>query len=318
MNVWVVLPTYNESENLPIMVEALLRLDLVPPSRSLGASHAVGPTHAERAAGPGPAERITARVTSSGSSSAAASGLGGVSTISEPVATGNDHAMGNNHRSPGPDHEIGPTSGPTVSILVVDDNSPDGTGVIADGLACELPGRVQVIHRRRKLGLGSAYIQGFGFALSHGADAVVEMDADFSHSPEYLPTMISVLDRYDVVVGSRWVEGGGLDPRWERWRYLLSKYANVYARAVTGLEVQDTTAGFKAFRADALRRLPLHRVRSDGYAFQVEMATACQRLGLRVAELPIFFEERSRGRSKMSLRIILEAMWRVWQIRFRW
>ncbi len=207
---------------------------------------------------------------------------------------------------------------PQVSILIVDDNSPDGSGALADELAQQHPGQIMVLHRPRKLGLGTAYRAGFNLALQNGADVAIEMDADFSHSPTYLPAMLSLLEDHDVVVGSRWAPGGSLDESWETWRYLLSKYANVYARWVTGLDVYDTTAGFKAFRADALRKLPLERVRSDGYAFQIEMATACQRSGLRVAELPIHFEERARGKSKMSWRIICEAAWRVWQIKWRW
>src|SRR5207249_865310 len=188
-----------------------------------------------------------------------------------------------------------------------DDNSPDGTGLLADELADKLPGRVRVLHRERKLGLGTAYRQGFRYALDHGAEAVIEMDADFSHSPNYLPRMVQSLAEYDVVVGSRWCPGGSLDEKWERWRYMLSKYANLYARLVTGLRVYDTTAGFKAFRASALRTIPFETVRSNGYGFQIEMAMLCQRAGLRVVELPIYFEERVRGRSKMSLAIITDA-----------
>lgn len=250
LNIWVVIPTYNEAENLALMVDALLDL------------------------------RIPDWSTSE------------VASIDEvPLAT--------------------------ISILVVDDNSPDGTGQLADELSRKKRGAVQVLHRSGKLGLGTAYVAGFDYALEQGSDVVIEMDADFSHSPAYVPIMVGLLRDHDVVVGSRWVRGGRLDESWERWRYLLSKYANVYARLVTHLDVFDTTAGFKAFRGEALRRLPLHRIRSDGYAFQIEVATWCKRLGLSVVELPIYFEERARGASKMSFRIILEAMWRVWQIRFR-
>lgn len=206
---------------------------------------------------------------------------------------------------------------PGITLLVVDDSSPDGTGNVADRLSSQHPDRVHVIHRSGKLGLGTAYVAGFSYALDHGADVVIEMDADFSHSPSYLSGMIALLETHDVVVGSRWCPGGRLDERWERWRYLLSKYANVYARWVTGLRVHDTTAGFKAFRGEALRKLPYRDVRSNGYAFQIEMATASQRAGLRVAEVPIYFEERTRGRSKMSVGIILDAVWRVWQVRLK-
>lgn len=264
VNVWVVIPTYNELENLPLMAQTLLGREL------FAASNLAAP----------PA----------------------LQSVEE-----------NLHPDSRPRSEADVR--PCMHLLVVDDNSSDGTGALADRLGQEYPGQVFALHRPRKLGLGTAYLVGFRYALQQGASVVIEMDADFSHSPTYLPAMLQLLDQYDVVVGSRWVAGGRLDARWERWRYLLSKYANVYARAVTGLRVADTTAGFKAFRATALQQLPLARIRSDGYAFQIEMATACQRAGLRVAELPIFFEERVRGHSKMSARIILEAMWRVWQIR---
>ncbi|MBI4213185.1 MAG: polyprenol monophosphomannose synthase [Chloroflexi bacterium] len=275
MNVWIVLPTYNEAENLEAMVETLLdKLDWMagssPPSPKL-VPEAVG-----------------------------------VSSSTSLLRA----------RPPAPRGWL--EVPPNVSVLVVDDASPDGTGRIADRLSRERDGRVRVLHRAGKLGLGSAYIAGFSLALEWGADIVFEMDADFSHSPSYLPEMLRLLENHDVVVGSRWAPGGKLDERWEMWRYLLSKYANLYARWVTGLRVYDTTAGFKAWRGDALRKLPLHRVRSDGYAFQIEMAVASQQLKLRVTELPIYFGERERGQSKMSWRIITEATWRVWQIRSRW
>ena len=205
-----------------------------------------------------------------------------------------------------------------LSVLIVDDNSPDGTGEVADELATQHPGRVTVIHRPDKMGLGSAYVTGFKRALADGADYVVEMDADFSHPPATLRTFLPLMRDYDVVVGSRYVRGGQLDARWSPWRRLLSWGGNVYARAVTGLRVKDTTAGFKCFRAGALAGIDLDRVRSDGYAFQVEMAYACQRKGYRVREVPITFLDRTQGKSKMSRRIISEAAWRVWDIRFRY
>lgn len=205
-----------------------------------------------------------------------------------------------------------------LSIIVVDDNSPDGTGRIADDLAARYPGRVSVIHRPGKLGLGTAYVAGFTQALADGADYVVEMDADFSHPPETLHTFLELMRDYDVAVGSRYAPGGRLDERWSRWRRFLSWGGNVYARIITGLHVRDTTAGFKCFRATALAGIDLQRVRSDGYAFQVEMAYVCQRKGYRVAEVPIVFLDRTYGKSKMSMNIILEAAWRVWQIKFRY
>lgn len=205
-----------------------------------------------------------------------------------------------------------------LHVLVVDDGSPDGTGQVAEELKERYPERLEVVHRPRKSGLGSAYITGFKWALERGADVVVEMDADFSHPPHRLPEMLALLQEHDVVVGSRYVEGGSVDERWSPWRKLLSWWGNLYARLVTGLQIRDATAGFKAFRAEALRRLPLDRIRSDGYAFQIEMAYACQKAGLRVAEVPIHFEDRVIGSSKMSGPIVLEAIWRVWQIRWRY
>ncbi|MHB1416003.1 MAG: polyprenol monophosphomannose synthase [Chloroflexota bacterium] len=205
-----------------------------------------------------------------------------------------------------------------LSIIVVDDNSPDGTGRIADELAAKHDGRISVIHRAGKLGLGSAYVAGFTKALAVGAEAVVEMDADFSHPPETIHKFLELIKTHDVVVGSRYARGGKVDDRWSAWRHFLSWGGNVYARAITGLRVKDTTAGFKCFRASALTGIDLTRVRSDGYAFQVEMAYACQRRGYRVCEVPITFIDRTHGKSKMSGSIIREAAWRVWQIKFRY
>ena len=205
-----------------------------------------------------------------------------------------------------------------LQVLVIDDNSPDGTGEIADQLAEAHPDRVEVIHRERKMGLGSTYLTGFAHALEQGADVIFEMDADFSHSPQYIPQLLDRIRDCDVVIGSRYVAGGRVDPRWSLWRRLLSWGGNLYTRLVTGLKIRDTTAGFKCYRRDVLEGLDLGRVRSDGYAFQIEMHYACQKKGYRLAELPILFGERSRGESKMSLKIIWEALWRVWQIRWRY
>ncbi len=204
-----------------------------------------------------------------------------------------------------------------LEIVIVDDNSPDGTGEIADALAKQYPGRVHVIHRPRKMGLGTAYKDGFRYALRNGASLIVEMDADFSHSPSYLPQMIEKAKEYDVVVGSRYVPGGGVDEHWGLWRKFLSRFGNLYARLVTGLKVKDATAGYKVFRRHVLENIDLDRIQSDGYAFQIEMAYACQQAGYRVYEVPIYFEDRAIGRSKMNLGIVLEAIWRVWQLRFR-
>jgi dolichol-phosphate mannosyltransferase len=205
---------------------------------------------------------------------------------------------------------------PRLHVLVVDDSSPDGTGEIADRLSAAHPDRVQVLHRAQKTGLGDAYLAGFRRALADGAERVFEMDADFSHPVAAIPAMLRLAESNDVVVGSRYVAGGRLDSRWSPLRRFISWGGNVYARLVTGLRVHDTTAGFKCFRREALERIPLDRVRSQGYNFQIEMALRCQRAGLRVAELPIYFRERDAGTSKMTSAIAVEALWRLWQLRF--
>jgi len=205
---------------------------------------------------------------------------------------------------------------PAVDVLVVDDNSPDGTGELADGLVKAHPDRVDVLHRTQKSGLGDAYRAGFRRALAGGAERVFEMDADFSHPVAAVPAMLALAERYDVVVGSRYVRGGSLDRRWSPLRRLVSRGGNVYARLVTGLEVRDATAGFKCFRREALERVGLDAVRSQGYNFQIEMALRCQRAGLRVVELPIHFRERDAGVSKMTPGIAVEALWRLWQLRY--
>lgn len=211
-----------------------------------------------------------------------------------------------------------PLDGRCLSILVVDDNSPDGTGRIADEMARSRPGQVEVMHRAGKLGLGTAYVAGFRHALAADAAVVIQMDADFSHSPSYVPALIGLLSTSDVAVGSRYVAGGGLDERWGLSRRVLSRGGNMYARFITGLRWHDVTAGFKAFNRAALAALDLDRIKSDGYAFQIEVAYACHRKGLRTAELPITFMDRTYGTSKMSLSIVLEAMWRTWQIKWRY
>jgi dolichol-phosphate mannosyltransferase len=203
---------------------------------------------------------------------------------------------------------------PHVRLLVVDDASPDGTGQVADAIASSVPERVTVLHRQAKTGLGDAYVAGFRIALASGAERIFEMDADFSHPVGAIPAMLRLAESCDVVVGSRYVRGGSLDRRWSRGRRLLSWGGNQYARLLTGLRVQDATAGFKCFRREALEALPLNDIRSQGYNFQIEMAMRCQRAGLRVVEFPIHFAERSRGTSKMTPQIALEALWRVWQL----
>jgi dolichol-phosphate mannosyltransferase len=204
-----------------------------------------------------------------------------------------------------------------LNILVVDDASPDGTGQLAEALGAAHPGRLSVIHRAGKLGLGTAYIEGFRRALAGGAQTVIQMDADFSHSPSYLPEFVGLLGDYDVIVGSRYVPQGKLDEKWEPGRVLLSAWANFYARTLLGIRVRDATAGFKAWRAATLAGIGLERIHSNGYVFQVEMAYVAERLGYRILEKPIYFEDRRIGRSKMDTRTKLEAAWRVWQVRLR-
>jgi dolichol-phosphate mannosyltransferase len=206
---------------------------------------------------------------------------------------------------------------PDLRILVVDDNSPDGTGKIADDLAEGSGSRISVIHRPGKLGLGTAYRTGFRAALAERTQAIAQMDCDFSHPPNALPGMAEALENHDVVVGSRYVPGGGVDSHWVFGRRLLSRWGSVYSRAILGLRVHDTTAGFKMWRHEALEGIGLDRIKSNGYVFQVEMAYVAQQLGYRVCEVPIHFEDRQIGRSKMSMEIKLEAAWRVWQVWLR-
>lgn len=207
---------------------------------------------------------------------------------------------------------------PDLSVLIVDDNSPDGTGQVADQLVAHHRDQVNVIHRVGKNGLGTAYLAGFNQALQSNAQAIVQMDADFSHSPSYIPPMVAQLADYDVVIGSRYIRGGKLDERWEFGRYLLSWFANsVYTRILLNIHVRDTTAGFKAWRRETLLGLGLDRVESNGYVFQVEMAYLTERLGYRALEIPIYFEDRRIGHSKMTIPVKVEAALRTWQVRLR-
>jgi dolichol-phosphate mannosyltransferase len=205
-----------------------------------------------------------------------------------------------------------------IHLLVVDDNSPDGTGEIAEALKEKFPGKVSVIHRPGKLGFGTAYILGFKEALSEGTDIIIQMDADFSHSPRKIMEMEKALSTCDAVIGSRYVSGGSLDDRWPFWRKFLSNFANCYARLILGLEVRDITGGFRMWRRETLLGLPLERIKSNGYAFQIEMIYVATRLGYKFREIPIYFADRQWGDSKMSWRIQLEAAFRVWQMRFRY
>ena len=192
-------------------------------------------------------------------------------------------------------------------LLIVDDASPDGTGDVAEALAANDP-EMSVLHRPEKVGLGPAYADGFDVALSRGADVVVQMDADFSHSPEDIPRLIeAIISGADLAIGSRYVPGGST-PDWPVGRRLLSRGGNAYARTMLGIPIRDATAGFRAFRADALRRLPYREAEASGYGFQVEMAWRADALGLTIAEVPIVFRDRESGTSKMSRDIVVEAM----------
>lgn len=206
---------------------------------------------------------------------------------------------------------------PDACLLVVDDESPDGTGQLADELAARMPERMSVMHRCGPRGLGRAYVDGFRWALEHGADAIVQMDADFSHSPNDVPRLVEKLTDCDVAVGSRYVTGGRVDEGWGLGRYALSWWANLYARTILGLRTRDATAGFKCWRRSALEAIDLSRIRSNGYVFQVEMTYISERLGLRICELPIYFEDRRIGRSKMTIPVKIEAAWRVFQVGWR-
>jgi dolichol-phosphate mannosyltransferase len=205
---------------------------------------------------------------------------------------------------------------PRLDMLVIDDASPDGTGAIADRIANETA-RVSVLHRAGKLGLGTAYLEGFRWGLDRGYRWMFQMDADFSHDPAHLPQFIEALTDYDVVIGSRYLEGRVTVVNWPMARLLLSYFANVYARWITGLPIWDATAGFKAFRREVLDSIDLSRVESEGYSFQIEMNMRTWKLGFRIGEVPIVFVDRTLGESKMSKRIIREAVWRVWKLRLQ-
>jgi len=205
-----------------------------------------------------------------------------------------------------------------LNLLIVDDNSPDGTGEIAESLKDKFPTRVSVLHREGKQGLGTAYLQGFDHCLKKGAEAVVQMDADFSHNPGIVTSLLEQLKEYDLVIGSRYVTGGSLDDNWAAWRKSLSSFGNIYARWILRLPIKDVTGGFRAWRRETLLGIPLARVKSQGYAFQVEMAYIAYALGYRIREIPIYFAERERGDSKMSLGIQAEAAKRVWSILYEY
>lgn len=201
-----------------------------------------------------------------------------------------------------------------LDVLVIDDASPDGTGALAEALA-EDGERVNVIRREGKLGLGTAYLAGFRWGITRGYDYLFEMDADFSHDPKHLPEFLEAIEEFDVVLGSRYLHGRVTVINWPIGRLLLSYLANVYARVVTGLPVADATGGYKCFRREVLESIDLDRVESEGYSFQIEMSLRAWKKGFRIGEIPIVFADRDVGESKMSKRIIREAVWRVWKLR---
>jgi dolichol-phosphate mannosyltransferase len=207
---------------------------------------------------------------------------------------------------------------PKLKILIVDDQSPDGTGEIANKLSLEYMGRLSLIERSGKLGLGTAYVNGFAHALADGAEAIAQMDADFSHPPEKLMQLLAVLEHCDVAMGSRYIPGGNVDERWPLWRKGLSAFGNIYARTILQLPVRDATGGFRIWRNSTLSRMPLDRVQSNGYAFQIEMAYIACKLGFTFDEVPFYFADRRWGTSKMSLDIQIEAAIRVWQLLYEY
>lgn len=206
-----------------------------------------------------------------------------------------------------------------LEILVVDDNSPDGTGQIAEILREDYDGRLHVLHRAEKTGLGPAYIAGFKRAISLGADILVQMDADFSHQPQYLPTLLEKIKTHDLVIGSRFAPGGSVDETWSFYRKMLSWWANrIYTPTILGMPIYDATGGFKVWRRETLIGMDIDRVQSNGYVFQVEMNYVAYKLGYRLTEHPIHFPDRRIGTSKMDSSVALEAAIRVWDLLFRY
>jgi dolichol-phosphate mannosyltransferase len=203
-----------------------------------------------------------------------------------------------------------------VQLLVVDDGSPDGTGEVAERLAGEYPGRISVMHRTGKRGLGRSYVDGFRRALELGVDVAVQMDADLSHDPKYLPPVLAASERFDITIGSRYVHGISV-VNWPLKRLVLSTMGNNYVRAVTGMPTRDCTGGFRAWRRKALQALPLDRILSDGYSFQVETLYEAIRAGCTVGEVPIVFVERREGESKLSRTVLFESLLMPWRLRVR-
>ncbi|MBL8101733.1 MAG: polyprenol monophosphomannose synthase [Anaerolineales bacterium] len=201
-----------------------------------------------------------------------------------------------------------------LHVLVVDDNSPDGTGKVAEELATKYPDRIEVLHRPGKMGLRSAYLNGFQKILDGSTQAIVQMDADFSHDPAALVDMARLLESFDVVLGSRYTEGGSVDKQWPVWRKRLSAFGNFYAKSILGLPLHDVTTGFRMWRSETLKQMPFERIHSNGYVFLVEMAYLAHCLEFKIGESPIYFADRRFGKSKMSLKIQVEAALRIWQV----
>jgi len=205
-----------------------------------------------------------------------------------------------------------------LNVIIVDDNSPDGTGRIANELARQFPGQVDVLHRPGKMGLRSAYLNGFQRVMDTDAQAIVQMDADFSHDPPVLVNMAKMLETCDLVLGSRYIKGGSVDEHWPLWRKSLSAFGNFYARAILNFPLRDVTTGYRMWRREILQQMPMERIQSSGYVFQVEMAYLAYCLDFKIKETPIYFPDRQRGKSKISLKIQLEAALRVWQVRWNY
>ncbi|MEA2030394.1 MAG: polyprenol monophosphomannose synthase [candidate division Zixibacteria bacterium] len=204
---------------------------------------------------------------------------------------------------------------PRINVLVVDDNSPDGTGEIAEKLSDQIS-RVNVLHREKKDGLGQAYIAGFKWAIEKEYDFIFEMDADFSHGPEYLKNFLEEIQNYDLVIGSRYISGVNVI-NWPMSRLILSYFANVYTRIITGLPLRDATGGYKCFRRKVLETIDLDAVQSSGYSFQIEVSMRVWKHGFTIKEIPIIFVDRTAGESKMSKKIVREAIWMVWWMRLK-
>ena len=204
-----------------------------------------------------------------------------------------------------------------LNLLIIDDSSPDGTSKIVNQLSKEYPGKIELIQRKKKSGLGSAYKLGYQKAISSDVDIVVQMDADLSHSPRYIPQFLKQLDNSDIVIGSRYIEGGQIDKNWHPLRKMISKLGVMSIRIVTGLKVKDVTSGFKAYKIDVLKTLNFENIKCNGFGFQAEMIHFCTRNGYLVKEHPIYFHDRNNGKSKMSIQIILEAIKYLTLIRFK-